>query len=118
MIISFTGLNGQDNRTTATRVADLLARMPVHNNNELVRQMTQMTEMGKEGRSIICSMISAPGTTDDTPARFAVESYSRYLSDNGNEKQALAWEEECIEAIKSLDNPDIVSFFISSWWRY
>ena len=74
----------QDVRTTGTRVADLLSRMPVYNRAELERQMGEMVTMGTEGRLMICKMLIPPGTGDDTRARFALESYSRFLSETGN----------------------------------
>ncbi|MEZ5010563.1 MAG: hypothetical protein R2744_02505 [Bacteroidales bacterium] len=51
--------------------------------------MTQMTEMGKEGRSIICLPISAP--EPPTIHRQVCRELLKVPSDNGNEKQALAW---------------------------
>lgn len=102
----------QDNRTVNTRVADLLARMPVYNRSELVKQMDEMTLIGDEGRSIILSRIVPPGTGDDTSARFAIESYSRYLSEFGNQAAAEVWERECTGKIKSAEDKEVISFFL------
>ena len=103
----------QDLRTTETRVADLLARMPVNTIPELNRQMKEMNEIGPEGREKIISLIVPPGSGDDTRARFAVESYSRYLSDYGHEDDKFDWESECIDAILSTGYPMVRSFFLS-----
>ena len=103
----------QDQRTTGTKVADLLARMPVNNIVDLKKQMQEMSTMGAEGRRLIIDMIVTPGSGDDTRARFAIESYSRYLSEYGHEKEKYAWEDDCIEAIYSSGYPMVRSFFLS-----
>lgn len=106
-------LQAQDNRTIETRVADLLARMPVYNRNELLDQMKVMTLLGQEGRSMITSLVVTPGGGDDTRARFAIESYSRYMSEFANADEAEVWEDECIKKIEGEDDPLIAGFFMS-----
>ncbi|TFH35570.1 MAG: hypothetical protein E4G95_06740, partial [Bacteroidia bacterium] len=102
----------QGNRTLETRVADLLARMPVYNRNELVRQMDEMTLIGTTGRNMICDMIVTPGSGDDTGARFAIESYSRYLSEFGKATEAGIWETECINYTRNREDIEVKSFFL------
>jgi len=103
----------QDLRTTGTRVADLLARMPVNNLDDLEKQMQEMTALGREGRQEIIAMVQPPGEGDDTRARFAIESYSRYLSSYGHEEERYEWENECIDAVYASGYPMIRSFFLS-----
>ncbi len=111
----FTSLLGhtQDIRTTETKVADLLARMPVNNTAELKNQMQEMSNLGPAGRKQITEMITQPGTGDDTRARFAVESYSRYLSEYGHDNEKYQWESECFEAVLASGYPMVRSFFLS-----
>jgi len=111
----FTSLLGynQDRRATETKVADLLARMPVSNTIELKNQMQEMSNLGSQGRKQITDMINQPGTGDDTRARFAVESYSRYLSEYGHDNEKYQWESECIEAVLASGYPMVRSFFLS-----
>lgn len=103
----------QDVRSTATRVADLLARMPVSNLDDLEEQMQEMTAVGSEGRQQVIAMVEPPGEGDDTRARFAIESYSRYLSSYGHEEEKYAWENECIDAVYASGYPMVRSFFLS-----
>ncbi|MEA1887215.1 MAG: hypothetical protein U9N72_08410 [Bacteroidota bacterium] len=105
--------HAQDRRTTKTKVADLLAMMPVNNIVDLKKQMQEMSNMGPEGRQMITDMIVPPGGGDDTKARFAVESYSRYLSDYGHDNEKYAWESECIDAVLASGYPMVRSFFLS-----
>ena len=103
----------QDNRTLETKVADLLARMPVNNNTELSRQMNQFLDMGKEGRTVILSMLNAPGTGDDTRARFVIESYSHFLSSYEYLTDRYDWENECISAFSSAENIEVKLFLMN-----
>ncbi|MCD4768722.1 MAG: hypothetical protein K8R35_00965, partial [Bacteroidales bacterium] len=103
----------QDVRTFETKVADILARMPVYNQNELDRQMTQMSELGYAGLTDVCNRIVPPGGGDDTRARFAVESYSRYLSAYGYVKEQNNWEDICIKYVKKSEDHNVKSFFMS-----
>jgi len=103
----------QDQRTTETKVADLLARMPVDNLVDLRMKMEEMTKLGPEGRQQIINMIVPPGNGNDTRARFAIESYSRYLSEYGHEPEKYAWESECIEAVYASGYTMVRSFFLS-----
>ncbi|HUS87724.1 MAG TPA: family 16 glycoside hydrolase [Bacteroidales bacterium] len=102
----------QDVRTLETKVADLLARMPVYNSSELIRQMVEMGAIGEEGRNMICRLIIPPGSGDDTRARFAIESYSRHLSSYGNDVARIGWEKECICFMGNISDPDVLSFYM------
>ncbi|MBN1388651.1 MAG: DUF1080 domain-containing protein [Bacteroidales bacterium] len=118
LIISFlifTSIIGytQDIRTTETKVADLLARMPVNNTDDLKKQMQEMSILEPRGRRQITEMVVPPGTGDDTRARFAIESYSRYLSEYGHENEKYQWESECIDAVLASGYPMVRSFFLS-----
>ncbi|MCA1756634.1 MAG: DUF1080 domain-containing protein [Bacteroidales bacterium] len=103
----------QDVRSRETEVADLLARMPVYNSNELERQMKEMTRMGSQGRERILLLLKVPGSGDDTHARFAVESYSRYLSVPERRDQSAIWESECIAFFRRSALPEIKEFMLA-----
>jgi HEAT repeat protein len=94
-------------------VADLLARMPVYNSSELERQMEEMTRMGETGRAMILLSLKPSGSGDDTPVRFAVESYSRYLSAPDRSSQRSKWESECIAFFRRSSLPEIKEFMLS-----
>ena len=75
----------QDKRTVETKVADLLAQLPANDLKYTDKLMDDMLALGDTGIRQICNMIIPAGTGDDTRARFAVESLSRFLSEKGNE---------------------------------
>jgi HEAT repeat protein len=102
----------QDKRTTGTKVADLLARFPANDlglNNKL---MGDMLDLGEPGQKLICDQIIPSGTGDDTRARFAVESFTRFLSQKGRETEKASWENTCINyALNQKDN-GVKDFFM------
>ena len=102
----------QDRRLTETKVADLLAQMPAGDNQYTDKLMGDMLSLGEEGIRKICDEIVPYGTADDTKPRFAVESFSRYISKNGQDLDKSLWEKICISyALKSADN-GVKDFFI------
>jgi hypothetical protein len=86
-VISFS----QDKRTLETKVADLLAQMPANDLQYTDKLMGDMLSFGEEGIRKICDRIIPAGTGDDTKARFAVETFSRYLSGKDNETGRALW---------------------------
>ena len=70
----------QDNRTLETKIADLLVQMPVSDMEQRDRLAEETFNLGEEGLTKICSLVVPPGKGDDTQARFAIESLSKYLS--------------------------------------
>src|SRR5665648_469500 len=102
IIISFTLLllslssYAQDKRTTETKVADLLARIPANDIQLTNKLMGDMMSLGEDGIKQICDQIIPAGTGDDTRPRFAVESLTRFLSQKGKETEKETWEKICI----------------------
>jgi HEAT repeat protein len=102
----------QDKRTIETKVADLLAMFPANDLQLTSRLMNDMLSLGESGIRQICDQIIPVGTSDDTRARFAVESLSRYLSQNGKEAGKEMWEKICISyAVGQKDN-SVKDFFM------
>jgi HEAT repeat protein len=102
----------QDQRTVETKVADLLARMPANDNELTHKLMADLLQQGEPAIRMICDRVVPAGTGDDTPARFAIESLSRYLSAPGREKERLAWEKTCISYVKDRPDAGVKDFFM------
>ena len=106
------GSYAQDKRTIETKVADLLAQFPSNNSKYTEKLMGDMFALGETGIKLICDQIIPAGTGDDTPARFAVESLSRFLSQKEKETEKISWEKTCIEfATRQKDN-GVKDFFM------
>ena len=113
LVITSGPIYSQDNRTLDTRVADLMVQMPADNLSNLNEQMGAMQELGDAGLHLVLDMIIPPGTGDDTKPRFAIESFSRYLSAEGRESEKKSWESMIIDEINKQEDPFVKSFLIS-----
>jgi HEAT repeat protein len=102
----------QDKRTTETKVADLLARLPANDLQLNDRLMGDMLLLGETGIKQVCDQIIPAGTGDDTRPRFAIESLSRFLSQKGKEKEKAMWENVCIGYATAGKDPGVIDFFI------
>ncbi len=102
----------QDLRTTQTKVADLLGRLPAADNSSTGKLMTGMLALGEYGIRMICDQVIPSGTGDDTKARFAVESLSRYLSANTDTAGKAMWEKICLGYAVSGEDYGVKDFFI------
>ncbi len=105
-------LQAQINRTIDTKVADLLVQMPAQSPAHRNKLMSEMLEMGEEVRLKIAQQITEPGTGDDTNARFAIESYSKFVSDNKHSKAKVNWELLLLKMIKQGSSAEVKAFFI------
>ena len=104
---------GQDVRTLDTKIADLLVQMPVNDLDHRDRLAEETFQLGEDGLSEICSLIVPPGKGDDTRARFAIESLSRYLSKEAPSVRSEAWEKVCLKLATGGSDPHVQSFFMS-----
>ena len=102
----------QDRRTLQTRVADLLARFPANDPAYTDQLMDEIFTLGEDGFKMICDLIIPAGTGDDTRARFAVESLSRFLSQKGKETGRASWEKVCITYATSQKENGVKDFFM------
>ncbi len=102
----------QDNRTLETRVADLLARLPARDIQLTDKLMDDMLNLGEPGWKLICDQIIPAGTGDDTRPRFAIESFSRYLSRTDKAEGRGQWENNCIAYAVDQENFGVKDFFM------
>ena len=102
----------QDKRTTETKVADLLARLPANDIQFTDKLMEDMLSLGETGIKQICDQIVPAGIGDDTHPRFAVESLSRFLSRIGKETEKATWEKICITYATGQKDPGVKDFFM------
>jgi len=71
-----------------------------------------MLSLGDAGIKMICDQVVPSGTGDDTRARFAIESLSRYLSKGNMENDRARWELICLDYIASKDDFTVKDFFM------
>ena len=102
----------QDKRTLETKVADLLARLPAEDLQLTDKLMADMLSLGDAGLKQICDKVIPAGTGDDTPQRYAIETMSRFLSQNGKNTERLMWEGLCISYVNSNSDTGVKDFFM------
>ncbi|HBZ19499.1 MAG TPA: hypothetical protein DEO60_00070 [Bacteroidales bacterium] len=102
----------QDRRLLETKIADLLAQLPANDTRYTDKLMGDMFSLGETGIKIICDQIIPAGTGDDTRARFAVESLSRFLSQKGKEAEKASWEKICIVYATAKKDNGVRDFFM------
>lgn len=110
MVISVSAFS-QDRRTPDTKIADLLAQFPAGSTQYTNKLLDDMLLLGEEGLVKVCDMIIPAGPGDDTKARFAIESLSRYLSQNGKKNEREKWEKICISFAGKKEDPGVRDFF-------
>ena len=103
----------QDVRTLETKIADLIVQMPVSDPEHRNRLAEETYNLGEEGLAKICSLVVPPGTGDDTQARFAIESLSKYLSADVPSGKSKKWEKVCIEFATGSSDQHVQAFFMS-----
>ena len=103
----------QDVRTLETKIADLLVQMPVSDPEHRDRLAEETYNLGEEGLTKICSLVVPPGTGDDTQARFAIESLSKYLSGDVPSSKSEKWEKVCIAFATGSSDQQLQGFFMS-----
>jgi HEAT repeat protein len=92
---------GGDQRTTETKIADLLMQLPAKNSADYNRIMKDLSGMGEAVVANITPNLVAPGKGDDTQLRYAISGLVKYVSD-GNDKSAM--QTVCQSLVKALGN--------------
>jgi HEAT repeat protein len=100
------------NRTTSTRIADLLAQLPADNAAQLKKSMYELAELGKPGLVQIASMLVAPGKGDDAKAQFALGGFTYYSAQAGKENWRKMAAEAYVEALSKVEAPESKQFLI------
>jgi len=112
LVLSMTwSVNAQDQRILETKVADVLAQMPTHDLAHRDRLMNEMISLGEKGLIQFTRMVVAPGTGDDTQARFALGSLSHFLGQGNMEESRKMVSEVYIDAIEEAGHYAVKSFF-------
>ena len=111
-------LKSQDNRTLETKVADLLVQIPASDDQKLNAQIQSMLDLEEAGLQMILDLVIPAGTGDDTKARMAIESLSRYYSQSELKMESMGWEEMILKEIEKREDGEIKSFFISQLYYF
>ena len=111
LLISFQAIS-QINRTTETKVADILAQMPTDDLKHRDRVMAEMVTLGEKGLQLFTDGVIPPGTGDDTAVRFALNGLVRYASAFGKDEEKAITEAALIKALTKASDKEVKAFFI------
>ncbi|MCF2442649.1 DUF1080 domain-containing protein [Dyadobacter sp. CY345] len=100
------------NRTTSTRIADLLAQLPADNALQLKKSMDELAELGKPGLVQIATMLAAPGKGDDSKVQYALGGFTYYSAQAGKEALRKTAADAYVEALSKVEAPESKQFLI------
>ncbi|NLO67416.1 MAG: DUF1080 domain-containing protein [Bacteroidales bacterium] len=109
--MSFTA-QAQDVRLLSTRIADVLAQMPARDLAQRDRAVYEMIQLGEAGLPEITKLIVAPGTGDDTNARYALNALALVLGEGQHEEARMMVSNQFLQALEKATNKEVKSFFL------
>ena len=113
IILAMNAFAGDDVRTLETKAVDLVAKFPAQSSSERDMLASEIIELGPEGITLICTMLTPSGSSDDTKVRFALNSLTMYVTRTGAEKERKMYSKTLIKALDSNAADEVKAFFIS-----
>lgn len=111
MILAVPGF-AQDRRTLDTKAADILAQFPAPDFGHADRLAGEMAALGQEGLAKFFALIVPAGTGDDTQARYALSSLSRYAGAPGHENLRDLTEKSFLTALGQASHQEVKAYYI------
>ncbi len=102
-----------DQRTTVTKIADLLAQQPALNEQKLNDAMKQLDAFQTTDIAFLLKELTPPGKGDNSKIEFATNSYSFYVLQDGKEAQRVKYVQGLIGALKEINDQDNKGYVIS-----
>jgi hypothetical protein len=102
----------QNNRTTETKIADILAQMPTEDLDHSNKLMEEIIGLKTDGITQLCRMLIPAGTGDDTQVRYAVESVAIYAGGMQDKIKENAVERAILKTIESVSDVEVKTFLI------
>lgn len=99
------------NRTTATKIADLLAKAPAGDSSELITNATAVADLGENG--IIELLKQLPGSGDKSKQHFAISGFSFYATQAGRENWRAMATNAYGKTLKEITDPVVAQFIIT-----
>ncbi|HOC17079.1 MAG TPA: DUF1080 domain-containing protein [Vicinamibacterales bacterium] len=103
----------QDNRTLATKVADILALFPAGSGEDRDKLADQMIALGEPGLAEFTRRLAPAGSGDDTAVRYAVNAMAVHAARAGNEPKRAVAERALVTALGSATDVEVKTFLLS-----
>lgn len=112
LITGYTFAQTQDQRTLATRIADILAAFPAQSESHLNKNMNSISDLGEKGLLEMTKMLGMSGT-DTTALEYALAGYSLFVMQPGKDPQRKNAVQSYCAALTTLKNYNEQEFLIS-----
>lgn len=104
---------GQDvPKTLKARVAEIVAMFPAGDAAEKNRLASEIIQLGPQGIQEVCRMIVAPGTGDDSQARFALNGVATCVTRSGAEQEREIFARAIIGSLGEGADNEVKAFLI------
>lgn len=113
IILALSAFAGDDVRTLETKAVDLVAKFPAQSSSERDMIASEIIELGPEGITLICGMLTPSGKGDDTKVRFALNSLTMYVCRAEAGKERETYSKTLIKALDSDAADEVKAFIIS-----
>lgn len=105
----------KDERTTTTRIADLLAQLPAKDAAQLERNMKEVADLGEEGYVTLISGLTAPGKGNNALIEYAVGGFTAYATKSGRESLRSMAVAAYTKALAKVSDKQNKAFIISQF---
>ncbi|MDQ4139599.1 MAG: HEAT repeat domain-containing protein, partial [Bacteroidota bacterium] len=108
-------LNAQtkvDNRTTSTRIADILAQFPAQDAQQLATNMNEVGALGEAGLVDMAKMLVPPGKGDNSKIQYALGGFSYYVTQSNRENLRAMAANAYVKALDQVTDPVNKTFLI------
>lgn len=94
------------------RVISILGMMPVDHPDQLKVLHEALAETGPQGLAVLAGLLAPSGTGTDAPVRYAISSYTVYVTRPGAYRERQAFEQTMLEIIQGSYAVDIKTFLM------
>jgi HEAT repeat protein len=103
--------HAQDNRTTETKVADVLALFPANQKTDADRLYTELLNLNDEGLSLVTGRVLPNGKEEGIPARYAVSLLTRHA---GTKQEKARIENAYLKALENSSDTEVKAYFVDN----
>ena len=105
-------IQGQENRTLETKVADILAQYPAKSNQHADQLSQKIIDLGAVGIAQFTEMLLPQGKGNDVQVRYALESLAQYCAAPEHNTGRNLVENTLLKAIENAGDPEVKIFLI------
>ena len=102
-----------DQRTSTTKIADLLAQLPAKDLNQLNGNMLEIAQLGEDGLVSLINRISPSAKGDNALIEYAIGGYSAFVMQQGKENDRSNAVKAYGKALKNTSDKQTMQFLIS-----